>query len=459
MKMFEGMNARMLMRRAVMGIAMLVIALDLALDYLRHQIPEFGLGQQIILAGALAVLAVAVLGKRTLFVYASFSLLFTSVLLLCVVADGAFVLLEHASEAASAPYLQSQPWGAQLQHDQAESGRHLRYEPYTVERHAPFSSQTVNIDANGIRRTPGASCSANAIHLLAFGGSTMWGTDSPDSGTVAAFLQRTLAAHTSRPLCVINYGEWSWVSTQELTQLIRHVSEGRQVDALLFYDGVNDPWSAMEAGGVVGAHLSLATYRERLGGGKWRTIGRMLISDLRDGIRSAVVTVRARGQAPAHTYDSLAAPIVARMENNYRLVSDIARQRQLPVAFFLQPILFVGAKPMSPDEMDECETSALDGRQLYHDAYRLARQRGASLAEWHDLSGIFDGDSSLVFVDGVHLTMSANERVAQAMTSWLLRDPAWAGLFPGAGTIKEPVAPADFAAEPRSCEFRTTRGR
>ena len=76
------------------------------------------------------------------------------------------------------------------------------YYPYVGWRRAPFKGTTIEIDQNGIRVTPGADCSAKSFKVFTFGESSMWGTGSPDWGTIPAHLQRGLEqAETRAGLC------------------------------------------------------------------------------------------------------------------------------------------------------------------------------------------------------------------------------------------------------------------
>src|SRR6266849_4077207 len=90
-------------------------------------------------------------------------------------------------------YYASQDWAAQFWRE-FNLSRSTRYHPYVLYRRAPFKGETININDAGIRLTPGADCSAGAgsYRVFTFGGSTMWGTGSPDWGTIAAYLQAGL---------------------------------------------------------------------------------------------------------------------------------------------------------------------------------------------------------------------------------------------------------------------------
>jgi hypothetical protein len=112
-------------------------------------------------------------------------------------------------------YYVSQAWAKQYWKEFSLSGAEL-YRDYVIWRRAPFKGQFININRDGIRVTPGADCSAHSYEVFSFGGSTMWGTGSPDWGTIPAYLRADFTALRDGPICVMNFGESAFVSTQAL---------------------------------------------------------------------------------------------------------------------------------------------------------------------------------------------------------------------------------------------------
>src|SRR5262245_17291300 len=122
-------------------------------------------------------------------------------------------------------YYSNQAWAAQYWNEFALS-RTQQYRPFLVWRRAPFKGNTINIDQNGVRLTPGASCAANSFKVFTFGGSTMWGTGSPDWGTIPAYLQASLEKLREGPICVVNFGESAYVLTQSVLELFTQLQSG-----------------------------------------------------------------------------------------------------------------------------------------------------------------------------------------------------------------------------------------
>jgi lysophospholipase L1-like esterase len=80
-----------------------------------------------------------------------------------------------------------------------------------------------------------------------FGGSTMWGAGSRDSFTVPSLLARALQGRELR-VEITNFGETGYVSTQGVITLLLQLRKGNVPDAVIFYEGVNDTYSAYQNG-------------------------------------------------------------------------------------------------------------------------------------------------------------------------------------------------------------------
>ena len=118
---------------------------------------------------------------------------------------------------ASEAILRKQDWFKQYQIDSAgELGRYMTYVGF---REKPQTSTTVNIDAKGRRRVPGGCEKDDAITVMTFGGSTMYGAGVPDQFTIPAYLAGVFNRE-GRCVKVINYGSSWWQSSQSLIQLI-----------------------------------------------------------------------------------------------------------------------------------------------------------------------------------------------------------------------------------------------
>jgi lysophospholipase L1-like esterase len=78
-----------------------------------------------------------------------------------------------------------------------------------------------------------------ATKLFFFGGSTMWGTGARDDFTIPSLISKSLYGSKVNTK-IVNYGESSYVSTQEMIFLINQLQQGNIPDVVVFYDGYND---------------------------------------------------------------------------------------------------------------------------------------------------------------------------------------------------------------------------
>src|SRR5205823_8873814 len=200
------------------------------------------------------------LGRRIAVLYKSLSILILNTIVIFVCLDFAARVAYKAHNSlfpgpaqvvadprASSPFYRSQPWAAQYWREFLLS-RRVRYHAFVLDRRAPFKGETINIDQKGIRLTPGADCGPNAFKVFAFGGSTMWGTGSPDWGTIPSYLQTGIEKLKNGPICVVNFGESGYMSTQSVIELMLQLQSGNIPNMTLFFDGVADIYTAYQSG-------------------------------------------------------------------------------------------------------------------------------------------------------------------------------------------------------------------
>ena len=152
-------------------------------------------------------------------------------------------------------YYSSQDWAEQYWYEFRLS-RTQRYYPYVGWRRAPFKGQTIEVDQNGVRVTPGADCSATSFTVFTFGGSEMWGTGSPNWGTIPANLQKGLEKLRQGPVCVRNFAESAYASMQDVIMLLMQLRSGNVPDLVLFYTIGGDIYAAYQSGRA-GIHQNL----------------------------------------------------------------------------------------------------------------------------------------------------------------------------------------------------------
>lgn len=247
----------------------------------------------------------------------------------------------------------------------------------------------------------------------------MLGTGAPDGETIAAHLQTGLEKTHSQPVCVVNFGQSGWVSTQSLIQLVGELQAGRVPDAVLFYDGLNEVLAIHESE-QPGAHVSLsrtASLFEQSIPPLWtfvrssRTYG--LISR-----RSAGRRERCEMQTPdaEERASNLAQRATDVYLGNYRLVESLASAFDFDFSFFLQPHPATSGKVLTREEvkiMAESDPALSQvAVRFYEDVGRLSPTRPRL---W-SLARVLDRETETIWIDATgHMTPGGNRIVASAM--------------------------------------------
>jgi len=326
-------------------------------------------------------------------------------------------------------YYTSQDWAAQYWHEHRQSIPE-RYHPYVLWRRVPFKGKTVNIDPQGVRLTPGADCSANSYRVFAFGGATMWGTGSPDWGTIPAYLQAGLEALRGKPVCVVNFGETGFVFTQEVIQLLLELQAGNVPHLVLFYDGINDVYAAYQSGRA-GVHENLDPIGAKFEGGSPRIrfsvppnwLETLYTFSLLKSL-VAKLGVEAQNSPKPLTYETrgidaatLSNWIVQNYLGNYELVSALAQKYGFNYLLFWQPVISIGEKPLTREEqtMKRLLESQRGLSKLYDVVYRRMELESSRSKNLYYLGHIFDKHNSQIWIDEWHITPAGNQLVAQKM--------------------------------------------
>ncbi|MFM7735965.1 MAG: SGNH/GDSL hydrolase family protein [Alphaproteobacteria bacterium] len=333
---------------------------------------------------------------------------------------------------AAIPYYARQPWTARFVADQDEIGSaKARYHPFIVWRRPPYASETVNVGPDGRRVVPGADCSSGTKKVWFFGGSTMWGTSSPDWGTIPAAFLAEMRKRTTMPLCVRNFGESAWSSTQEVIALVQALQAGEIPDLAVFYDGANDLNFAFENGHPYGhAELPKITAifdREGRGRGarsvperRPRDLLRWFAPNLAGRLDKAWPPWPAGGGGRRPAPDALARDTVRVLGVNREIVRALSQRFGFDVHFFWQPYLVAGLKPLAPGERKLMSPSNPRRRELGDMVARANAIVAAGLQpDETDLSRVFEATTEQVFTDPVHVTPEGNEIVARAMVGVL----------------------------------------
>jgi hypothetical protein len=411
-------------RRSLVAVGTGVLALTLLKDVARGQPISFGLFQTIPVILGAVLLAAGLLGSRLLAAWRGLGLLLLNTIVLLwlsnLLAGAVLRLLPTPRYAGSAhlPWYDSQPWIADYRADFPHVNSNYRWARWMVWEGAPYRGRIINVDDEGRRRTPGDHCQVGSYVLWTFGGSAMWGVGSPDSLTIAGLLHASLGALTARPVCVVNYGERAYMTTQEVMRLERELRRGRRPNAVVFYDGLNDVNYAMQTGDA-GAFQDEQGVAQRIyqrsPGAAW--LGKLpafrLIKRLRERRLGAdtIPGFRARGVSS----DSLARAVAENLHANHRVVAALGAAYGFDALFFLQPMIAVGQKPLSAEERLSLDALAPGKRDFWRAAYEVMREPSLE-APLEDLSGIFDDEPRALYIDWYHVTPVGNVHAADRIT-------------------------------------------
>ena len=196
--------------------------------------------------------AVAILTLNAIIVFACFELFAMSVSKVKTLSATSkpteqLELVGEGNPRETVSYYATQDWAKRNWHE-FRLARKQQFYPYVGWRRAPFKGQTIEVDQNGVRLTPGADCSTDSFKVFTFGASEMWGTGSPNWGTIPAHLQKGLEKLRPGPVCVTNYAESAHVSMQNVISLLTQLRSGNVPDVVLFYTLADDIYSAYQSG-------------------------------------------------------------------------------------------------------------------------------------------------------------------------------------------------------------------
>jgi lysophospholipase L1-like esterase len=354
-----------------------------------------------------------------------------------------------------------------------------RWTSYVYWRRRPYRGRHINIDANGIRRTWNADETAVAgkdpVKIFAFGGSAMWGVGARDDFTIASCLARDLESQGVR--CqVTNFGESGYVSTQEVIALGQQLRDGNVPDLVIFYDGVNDIYSAYQqrrAGLPQNEFhraqefnvsqprsyvaLRLLCIRRSIGSLAVVRFSRNLLR--RVGIDVDPDSSATYASTPAHSdaeREALFREVLAVYKGNMRMVATWENAYGFKALFYWQPTVFDKTYPTAFEQKVQREIVSLQPYceamcQLVQEEKAFSQVQGAV---FHDISDVFSSAQQPIFIDWCHVSEWGNERVARKMAADAVRTLGFDGLA-GSRASDEPRSrlPGGQAAPPGFFQF------
>ncbi len=311
------------------------------------------------------------------------------------------------------------------------------WSPYVYWKRAPYAGKYINVDERGVRATAGGAPpeTPDALRIWMFGGSTLWGTGARDEHTIPSILSRLLT-DAGTPANATNFGESGYVSTQEMLRLMLELRKQAPPDIVIFYDGCNDIYAALQ-NGVAGIPQNESNRVREFNAFKEERRAEVLPVLLLDlvnnsALRETFNRVPGRRARKARTSKSgaervetltaadslLARDALEVYRENVRVVTALGDEYGFRPLFFWQPLLF------GKGDITEYESELLarrDGRTraLVEAAYAAIAEGEVvpATADFYDLQDLFQSDREPRYIDPLHLGESGNRIVAERMAA------------------------------------------
>jgi hypothetical protein len=311
------------------------------------------------------------------------------------------------------------------------------YRPFVLWRASPDSrNPSVTIQSTGLRVVPGSSTDSSAIKVFVFGGSTVVGWGVPDSATICAQIQKGLALRYNDPVCVTNFGQQGYVNTQQLIELQLQLRAGNIPDLVIFYDGTNEVWSAVESD-TAGVHFSLQEIsdlyenrnftRERSSLSQYgfldlaselnsiRLLKTIMGEDLTVSRLSLYEAEPSRCMLEGEDYvtpSAFAREIVDIYEGDLRILKALSEEFGFEYRVFWQPVLLTGNKRMTQEEQIIYDSQSSFLLQLYKECELLAKALEQEYDNYYCITDVFNDVQQTVYQDYCHLNAFGDSLIA-----------------------------------------------
>lgn len=305
-----------------------------------------------------------------------------------------------------------------------------RWTSYLYFRRESFSGKLINIDSTGLRITPQfrdrATVRGQMPTVALLGGSTMWGTGVPDSATIPAALSRLIASNPDiSSMRVVNMGESGYVNTQSVIALELELRRGNVPDYVIFYDGINDVFSAYqnnEAGLPQNEQHRVMEFNLLQDGRRLRELGvktfwmKTVTAGFVTTIRNLITVTPPAPIVRSH----LPEEVVRLYRGNLEILDALSRHYGFRYRVYWQPVVFSKRDPSSYERTQIDKMAYV--RSLYLDVYARVAADSAMRANPHfrNLSDIFDG-AGPVYLDFCHVSERGNGIIARRLYEDLQR--------------------------------------
>jgi len=292
-----------------------------------------------------------------------------------------------------------------------------RYVPFEEWRYEPFAGKAITVEESGLRRVPGSRTDGATIHF--FGGSTTWGTGVWDDETIPALVGREMPT-----IIAVNHGQSGHVSRQELDAVLSLLNSPNPVDAIVFYDGVNDVYTLCSVASSVNGHgleALMGAAMRRQEQRHWFIARDMFVGGILelmqlvdDKFGGGALNSSSRGSCSSDP--ARAQRVADTLWANWQHARRVLSERGIPFLAVLQPAAGIG----------HADVTYLPASQFAENAnltavYPLLAQKIGNGESWLlDLSRAFD-DAGPIFFDWAHASPKGNQIIARHMSEALSR--------------------------------------
>jgi hypothetical protein len=322
----------------------------------------------------------------------------------------------------------------------------------------PFEGKYISVDRNGRRATWNQDPreSPESIRVALFGGATVWGTGARDEFTIPSYVSKMLAEKYPHRFSVANYGQDQYVSTQEVTTLLREIQRDNIPDIVVFYDGYNDTFAAIQAG-AAGIPLNEddrirefnILHPSRTRDFYFEVLSRTNTFQLMRGLQTALWPEAVADSLKDRNNDALARDVVRVYFRNVEFVTAMEKEFGIVARFFWQPSVYTRTRPTESEE--SIIHGSRQGASFYRRVHEAMKQVAgvAGPANFRDISNALEGYAGTAFIDTTHSTELANEMIAHEIVTDL-KDTLERDDSPPKGGV---------AAPSRKCREATELGR
>jgi len=305
---------------------------------------------------------------------------------------------------------------------------HKYYDHYLFSE-APKATELVNYtDYYSARNVPNSESREHANRIIwLFGGSTMQGTGTTDSLSIAN--QIAIYLHNAnKPSAVINFGTVTFQSTLELIKmqdLLKKVAKDEYPDYVVFYNGYNDAanayaWGAGSVHGDVSKHFAAIVERDFYKQFMNSVNGSISkISVFWKYYLSSFITKNLYIRVKVDDSEANLLKAVSVYKINVRTVKAICSEFQIVPIFILQPMLYTKNKLTEMEQEIHDEYNEMEyTKGLIKFMSEFHKKVGTTLQEsegFYDLSDILNKSSINNFYDIGHTGPTTGPVIGEAI--------------------------------------------